>query len=341
MAGSSVNGTFSFSSNVPVAVVALRGFTNERSEFLITTLPVSDLAAPVPIGETIIFPHFAEGGGWKTQVVLVNPTDSALTGNVQFFTPAGAAATLTIDGQSGSSFPYSIAARSSRRFQSSGLGATQAGSIRIIPSASNRTPSGLVIFTYKGGATTVSEAGVPALRTGNAFRLYAEASGNFDASQIGSIETGIAIANASSSAATVTFELTRLDGTSTGLTGTTTVPGNGQTALFMNQIAGFSSMGNPATPFQGVLRISSSSAAIAVVGLRGRYNERRDFLITTTAPVDESSSPPTTELFFPHLADSGGYTTQFVLFSGSAGQASTGTLRLFSQGGQPFNLSLR
>ena len=187
----------------------------------------------------------------------------------------------------------------------------------------------------------MSEAGVPALRTGNAFRLYAEASGNFDASQIGAIETGIAIANSSSSPATVTFELTRLDGTSTGLTGSTSVPGNGQSALFMNQIAGFSSMGNPVTPFQGVLRISSSTAAISMVGLRGRYNERRDFLITTTAPVDESSVPPTTELFFPHLADSGGYTTQFVLFSGSAGQSSTGTLRLFSQTGQPLNLPLR
>src|SRR5262249_33377694 len=103
--GSVVNGTFSFSSNAPIAVVALRGFTNERSEFLITTLPVSDLAAPVPPGQTILFPHFAEGGGWKTQVVLINPTDSALAGNVQFFTPAGAAATLTIDGQSCNSFP--------------------------------------------------------------------------------------------------------------------------------------------------------------------------------------------------------------------------------------------
>jgi hypothetical protein len=108
----------------------------------------------------------------------------------------------------------------------------------------------------------------------------------------------------------------------------------------MNQIAGFSSLGNPATPFQGVLRVSSTSA-IAVVGLRGRYNERRDFLITTTAPVDEARPPAATELFFPHLADSGGYTTQFVLFSGAAGQSATGNLTLFSQSGQPFNLSLR
>jgi hypothetical protein len=339
--GNSVQGTFSFSSSVPIAAIALRGFTNERSEFLITATPVTDLATSVPTGETIIFPHFAEGGGWTTQVVLVNPTDTALSGNLQFVNPSGAAATLTVDGQSGTTFPYTIAPRSARRFQSSGLGATQSGSARVTPSAGGRTPSGVVIFTYKAGGITVSEAGVPALRTGSAFRLYAEAAGNFEASAIGSIETGLAIANSSASAANVTFELTRLDGTSTGLTGSATVPGNGQTALFINQVAGFTTLGNPSAPVQGILRISSTSSAIAVVGLRGRYNERRDFLITTTAPVDESSTPPTTELFFPHLADSGGYTTQFVLFSGSAGQSSSGSIRLLSQTGQAFNLPLR
>lgn len=40
------SGTFTFSSSSPVAVIALRGFTNERGEFLITTLPVADLTNP-------------------------------------------------------------------------------------------------------------------------------------------------------------------------------------------------------------------------------------------------------------------------------------------------------
>src|SRR5215510_1998477 len=78
------HGTFTFSSSVPIAVIALRGFTNERGEFLITTLPVVDLSAPSPAG-TIAIPHYADGGGWKTQIVLVNPGDRALAGTVQFF----------------------------------------------------------------------------------------------------------------------------------------------------------------------------------------------------------------------------------------------------------------
>jgi hypothetical protein len=76
-APSSLTGTFTFSSSLPVAVVAVRGLTNERSEFLMTTLPVTDLLGSVMM-EPIVFPHFADGGGWSTQIVLVNPTGSAL-----------------------------------------------------------------------------------------------------------------------------------------------------------------------------------------------------------------------------------------------------------------------
>src|ERR1019366_4133460 len=43
--GASINGTFTFASSVPISVAALRGLTNERSEFLLTTLPVVDLSA--------------------------------------------------------------------------------------------------------------------------------------------------------------------------------------------------------------------------------------------------------------------------------------------------------
>ena len=81
----SLQGTFSFTSNIPVSVIALRLFVNERGEQLITTLPITDLSAPAP-GGVIYLPHYADGGGWATQIVLVNPTDAPITGTVQFFT---------------------------------------------------------------------------------------------------------------------------------------------------------------------------------------------------------------------------------------------------------------
>jgi len=195
------------------------------------------------------------------------------------------------------------------------------------------------VFSFKEAGVTVSEAGVPAMSTGSTFRLYVEASGFFSASAVGSIQTGVAIANASPNPATVTFELNTLDGVSTGLTGSLTIPGNGQVARFIGEIPGLTAL---PLPLQGVLRVSSStSAGISVVGLRGRYNERGDFLITTTPPSNEAVAASTTELFYPHIADGGGYTTQFVLFNGSTDQSSSGIIHFFTQSGQSFSLSIR
>jgi hypothetical protein len=334
--------TFTFVSNVPVGVVALRGLTNERSEFLITTLPVTPLDQPYTATAPVVFPHFADGGGWKTHVILVNPTDSTLTGSLRFYsqgsaTSAGAPIVLTANGVTSDTFSYSIPPRSSYKLDTSATGTSvQVGAVRVTPATSLIAPAGLVVFSLNSGGVTVSEAGVAALPADSAFRLYAEAAGNFSGSAIGSIQTGFAIANPANTPATVNFELTTLNGLSTGLTGTATVPASGQVAMFLNQVTGFSTL--PAS-FQGVLRISGAN--VDVTGLRGRYNERGDFLITTTAPIPESAPSTTSELILPHLVDGGGYTTQFVLFSGSPGQVSSGVLRFFSQTGGALSLGLQ
>ena len=95
------------------------------------------------------------------------------------------------------------------------------------------------------------------------------------------------------------------------------------------------------TPFQGVLRIRSTSTQVAVVGLRACTNERGDFLITTTPPSDEASVTASAARIFPQLADGGGWTTRFILFSGQQGQPADGSLRFFSQGGEPLGLTIQ
>jgi hypothetical protein len=316
-------GSFTFASSQPVAVIALRGFTNERGEFLLTTLPVADLSVAADT-EAILFPHFADGGGWTTQILLVNTTDGAMTGSIQF---AG------LPSQN-----YSITPRSAVRIATPGTaGGTLTGSARLVPAAGTNTPVGVAVFSYKkAGVVTVTEAGVLALRAAPAFRLYAESSGV--SGQPGSIRTGIAIANPSGVSANVLFELTTITGVSTGLTTSVVLPGNGQLVMFLDEIPGFAGVPNP---FQGVLRIStSSSAGMTVVGLRGRYNERQDFLITTTQPTNEAAAVNLPEQFFAHFADGGGYTTQFILYNGSANQPSSGVIRFVGQNGQSLSLGV-
>ena len=323
-------GTLSFTSDLPLGVVAIRGLLNERQDFLMATLPVIDTTAPPPSG-TVVIPHFADGGGWTTRVLLVNPTGNIIDGILEFRDANGDLTEVTIAGQTGSSFEYLIPARSSQGLTTAGFPSTPTtGSVRVLPTGGGTSPTAVAVFSYKPAGITLSEAGV-APASGTAFRMYVESSGTDGA--VGNIQSGIAIANNSSTATTVTLELTDLNGSTSGLPAPVVLPvlpAYGHTARFLGEF-----FQNLPASFQGILRVSSSSSEIAVIGLRTRYNERQDFLITTTPPTDEATPTGSAELLFPHLADGGGYTTQFILFSPSAGQSSSGSLILVDQSGQP------
>ena len=333
--GSPVLGTFTFESSVPIAVTALRGFTNEAGEFLITTLPVAPLSPASE--ETVYIPHFAAGGGWATQVILVNPTDSTITGTVGFLEPgsgtiAASPVILTLDdGSTGSDFDYSIPPRSSQRFTTSNpLGRVSSGSVRATPIGGTAAPSGLVIFSFASGGKTISEAGVPALPKGSAFRVYVEASGM--PGQAGSIRSGLAITNAAATPSTVTLEVTHLDGSLAVPATTLALPPAGQIARFLDEIISLPDN------FSGVLRVTSTGD-VAMVALRLRVNERGELKMTTTSPSNEMDPSTSEDRFFAHLAESVGWSTQFILFSGTAGQNSSGTLGLTNASGEPWERS--
>ena len=331
---SSFRGAFTFSSAVPVASVALRWRTNERAELLMTTLPVIDLGAPSVTG-SVVLPHFVDGDGWSTEIVLVNRTNNLSTGAVQFLDPSGQSATVAVDGRTDSSVSYAVPPRTSQTLKLSGARTSiQIGSVRVLPSNNTTAPAALALFSFRNGETTITETAVVAAPPATAFRLYAETFGTTGA--IGSIRTGLALANSSGAPATVTLELHNLDGSSTGLLGTLTIPANGQAATFLNLIPGFASL-QPS--FMGIVNLTST-ASLSVAAIRERHNERAEILISTTPPVDASTSS-TAGLLFPLIVDSGGYTTQLVLFSARAGQRSSGELRLLSSSGGAWDLPLR
>jgi len=99
-----VRGTFTFTSSLPISAVGFRGFTNELGEFLITTLPMGSITSASV--ENLNFPQFVDGGGWSTQVILVNPTSVSLTGTVRLYNTSGT------ESSPAGGMPYSIAPRS-------------------------------------------------------------------------------------------------------------------------------------------------------------------------------------------------------------------------------------
>jgi hypothetical protein len=332
--GNGFRGTLTFTSSVPVGVIALRSLVNERDDFLLTTLPVVDLSKGASSGTQVI-PHFAVGDGWQTQIVLLNPTDAPQTGALQFFGPGsgstpGAPVVVSIDGTAASSAPYTVAARSSLKIVAGPAGAgLSSGSVRIVPANAGAAPTPLVVFGYKPDAYTLSEAGVP-VTTGTAFRMYVEASA------APAIYSGIAIANTTDAAATVNMEVFTMGGASVATSPPRTLPASGQLVGFLSDF-----FQNIPQPFQGILRISTTGAAVSVVALRQRYNERGDYLITTTPPTVETGTPTAAARSFPHFVNGEGYTTQFILFSGTAGQTSGVAVRFYRQDGSPMPVTLR
>ncbi len=295
---------FTFSSSVPVGAVALRGLVNERSDFLMTTLPIAPIVSTS--SSPIVVPHFAAGGGWTTQILLVNPTDQSINGSVV----TGGTSTL-----------YSIAPRSATKVvQSDAAGQVRTGMVIVTPAPGTAAPVVSTVFTFVSNGVAVTESGVATAGTAQSFRVLAELD------PMRAMKTGIAIANAGSVTATVQYELFDLGGQSAGYSGSTTLPANGHIGIFLNQLSGLQNL--PAS-FRGVLRISSSSP-VSVVGLRSLYNERGDFLISTT-PALADTATSSGEVVFPHLVTGSGYTTEFILMS--SGAASSGTLSLKSQSG--------
>jgi hypothetical protein len=336
-------GNLTFNSSAPIAVIALRTVINERTEFLATTQSVASLPSDISAAP-ILLAHFADGAGWRTKVFLVNITDAAISGTVEFFgegfasVPA-APLTLTVNGQTASSFSYTVPARGSATLETSSpaSGVPQVGSIRITPIGGSNAPSAFAVLSFTLNGVMESEATVQAQPPGTALRSFVEVNSNQVVAK--AIQSGIAIANNSSTAATVNIELLTIDGSSTGLNTSVTVPALGHVSRFVQQL--FPSLNvSFEAPFRGMLRITSFSS-IAVVAIRTQYNELGTFLMTTTPVSNEASTASTAELVFPQIVDGGGYTTQFILFSGIANQNTTGTLGFVAQDGRPLNLLVR
>jgi hypothetical protein len=336
-------GTFTFTSTVPISVVALQLYNNERGEPLITTLPVIDTDAGAASTPAVLS-HFVDGAGWSTTVILVNQTETAQAGTIVFHDDSGNVVTLTANSttapegwsplpETAASFGYSIPKHSSFKLQTAGGSNYQGGSVTVTPISGNNTPVALSVLSFYNGAATQTQAGVPS-NLGTAFRMYVEATAN--PRTIGSYDSGIAVANGFASPGTVTFDLYTATGTPTGLSTTIPLAALGHKAEFIDEI--FPQL---TLPFQGILRISTSLPEISVVGQRIRYNERGEFLMTTIPPSNEMLQAGTAEVDFPEIATGGGWTTQINLFSGVTNQATSGTLTFVQPDGTRFNIGTK
>ncbi len=300
-------GTFAFESSVPIGAIALRGVTNSRNEFLFATVPVGGEAST-------LLPLFTIGGGWNTEIHLTNDSASAKDGRILFYgegsrsqiTPA---AQVTVDGVSGSVFDYAIPPFSTARVTvTSPSSTTRIGSMRILPTLSSpfiKPPKSLAILSLRNNGIRVSETSVAPSGLRNAYRIYVESSGEPGAAN--SVRSGLAIANGQPESIIVNLDLVDLDGTELGVTGSVEVPPNGLASRFIDELV-------PGVPseFKGIVRLTAPDS-FGVVALLGQTNQRGDFLMAATPPLNEGTGSGTT-LVFPHVVSGGGFTTELLVF---------------------------
>src|SRR6185436_5559902 len=101
--------------SVPVSIIGLR-FSG--AEFSTVPIPVTTSAAVPAQGSiggpnAVMFPQFALSGGWATTLGLLNQDTRTISGRVDVFDSSGNPMTVTLNGETRSTFSYVIPAHGS------------------------------------------------------------------------------------------------------------------------------------------------------------------------------------------------------------------------------------
>src|SRR5262249_50608032 len=206
---------------------------------------------------------------------------------------------------------------------------------------SGPAPYATAVYSLSQNGQIVSEAGVPASPPVQNARVFVEYRTGITAG-IGTIDTytGLAIASRSASTASLTYTLRDRDGQIIA-TGHGSLPPNAHRAKFVHELQDlapdFNLPANFSTSIQyGSLDISSNQP-VSVLGLRLTINQRGEALLTSTSVADLSRPLTSSALYFPQLADGGGYTTTVILLN-TSGAAETGTISISDDAGSPLSV---
>src|SRR5262249_43226731 len=130
--GTSFVGTAFIQSNAPIGVTALRGTLDGSASFIMTAVPIS---AEVPAGDITAFPQVADGDGYSTEMVLINPATTPIRGVLQL------SFTASTDRGDSSRFTYEIPAHGVWKLQTRNVPVpTQTGFGVITPDSGNTRP---------------------------------------------------------------------------------------------------------------------------------------------------------------------------------------------------------
>ena len=252
-------GSIEVTSDQNVTAVAIR-FDNATQDVFSTVPVLVDEAATA-----LFFPQAADGGGYQTNFILVNPSGSATTAKLEFFASDGAPLPLPFAGSPRTTIDVPLSAKGVARLITDGTSSgIKVGWVRVtcpVPIG------GSAIFQTLLGGKIVSEAGVASSPLAPHFTAYVES--------LGFAQSGVAVCNPNAVAVTVTLRLRNSAGEIAAST-SLNLPPRGHLARFFTELfpGGFGE-------FQGTLEVL---APAPVSGVAIRFdNDSAD--VFATLPV--------------------------------------------------------
>lgn len=317
-----LTGTLTFDSTQALAAITLRESRNAQGEPVYTTIPVLDLKAP-PGNGAVVFPHIAVGGGFTTQILLMNRGADSMHGRIAFI--GSDASPLSVLLQSGtiSSLQYDIAPQGIYRAEIDGAGPVADGYAVLTPDAGTSSPAGTAVFRFKSGSNVVTEAGVAAGTPTTAARIFVDYIGT---------QTGVALANPASVPATVTLTLLDRFG-APEVSINQVLPAGGHSAKFVHEMFPI------ADGYTGLLEIRSSIPIVSIA-LKLTTNSRNDLVLTTLPSADLTQTSTGGPVVFPHIVIGGGFTTRLILINTSTAADSTGRTAFYKSDGSAFTVPM-
>jgi hypothetical protein len=286
-------------------------------------------------GGRLIFSHIADGAigtssrFYRTTFILVNDSNQTASGTIQFFDNSGQPLNLSMDGKTGTSFPFSLAKGVQRRFITSGAGDLKAGWALI---ETDQPVTGTSSFEIRDSSMKVyGDVGVSESFLGTKLTIFADTMGP-------NTNTGLALVNPSpTDTNNVLLELYNPQGVKLVDTPLRLGPRE-HTAQFLDQF--FPAINNIGE-FEGTMVITSlDNREFGGITLRITGDQMTSLPVVAPPASFNSSS----RLYFPQVADGllGGrlrYTTSIILFNNTANAAS-GTVEFFKSDKNPMNVTI-
>jgi hypothetical protein len=245
---------------IPIAVRdALSRNTSTSIQLSVASMAFADVPA------LMIFPQIAEGGGYKTSIMLTNATATNTTATISFYSDGGTPMELAIAGMISSSFKTPIPARGSAKLVTSGIPPAAVTGWAHVTASPPVNLNGNAVFQLFQDQILLGEASVPAVMPVSSVEFYTD--------EAGGSHTGFALANAGSIAAEGTLTLWKENGTIFDTYPISMNPGN-HTAMFIWELLA----GTPS----GRAEINLTSGHISATALR--YSNSRFSTVSVGQP---------------------------------------------------------